>query len=49
LKALQDIIVPSAESIGVFNTGFNTVNLHHPTLVVGVMMFFGSFWFFTML
>jgi hypothetical protein len=30
LKADYDVTVPSAESIGAFNTGFDTVSLHHP-------------------
>jgi len=31
LKAVYDIRVSSADTIGAFNTGFETVNLHHPT------------------
>jgi len=32
LKAFHHIIVSSAETMGGFNTGFETVNLHHPTV-----------------
>jgi len=31
LKAFYDILVSSAETIGAFNAGFDTVNLHRPT------------------
>jgi hypothetical protein len=34
LKAVHDIIGSSAEPIGAFNTGFDTVNLHRPTRVM---------------
>jgi hypothetical protein len=32
LKAVYDIIVSSAETIGAFNAGFDTVNLHPLTM-----------------
>jgi len=32
LKAFHHIIVSSAETTGTFNTGFDTVNLHRPTM-----------------
>jgi len=32
LKAVYDILASSAETIGTFNTGFDTVNLHRPTV-----------------
>jgi hypothetical protein len=31
LKAVYHILVSSAETIGAFNSGFDTVNLHRPT------------------
>jgi len=31
LKAVHHILASSAETIGAFNTGFDTVNLHRPT------------------
>jgi hypothetical protein len=33
LIAVYDIIVSSAETVDVFNTGFGTVNLHGPTMI----------------
>jgi hypothetical protein len=36
LKAVLHIVASSAETIGAFNTGFDTVNLHRPTVAVGV-------------
>jgi hypothetical protein len=33
LKADHHIIASSAETIGTFNTVFDTVNLHHPTVL----------------
>jgi hypothetical protein len=32
LKAVHHITVSSAETIGAFNAGLDTVNLHRPTL-----------------
>jgi hypothetical protein len=32
LKAVDYVLVSSAETIGAFNTGFHIVILHHPTL-----------------
>jgi len=32
LKAVHHILASSAETIGAFNTGFDTVILHRPTL-----------------
>ena len=32
LKAVYEIPVSSAETVGAFNTGFDTVNLHRPTI-----------------
>jgi len=31
LKAVNEILLSSAETIGAFNTGFDTVNMHRPT------------------
>jgi len=31
MKAVQHIVVSSADTIGAFNTGFGRVNLHPPT------------------
>jgi hypothetical protein len=31
LKAVYDVIVSSAETIGAFNTGFDTIDLHRPS------------------
>jgi len=39
LKAIYDIRVSSAETMGAFNTGFDTVNLHRPTLDVSKITF----------
>jgi hypothetical protein len=32
LKAVYHLLVSSAETIGTFNTDFDTVNLHRPTV-----------------
>ena len=34
LKAVHHILVSSADTIGAFNTDFDTVNLHRPTLTI---------------
>ena len=36
MKAVYDILVSSAETIGAFNTDFDTGNLHRPTLEAAV-------------
>jgi hypothetical protein len=33
LKAVDHIIVSSAETMGAFNTAFDAINLHRPTIV----------------
>jgi hypothetical protein len=33
LKAVDDILVSSADTKGAFNTGFDTVNMQRPTLM----------------
>jgi hypothetical protein len=40
LLAVHHILVSSAETIGAFNTGFDTANLHRPTtalIIAGLM------------
>jgi len=34
LKAVHHILASSAETIGAFNTGLDTVNLHRPTVAM---------------
>jgi hypothetical protein len=38
LKAFQHIVASSAETIGAFNAGFETVNLHRPAGVQGLTL-----------
>jgi hypothetical protein len=38
LKAVYRIVLSSVETMGAFNTGFDTVNLHRPTEAVNFII-----------